>query len=341
MNFPALSTVRLDLITNDNHWNIHPFLCPALPAVLVESIKTAGILNPPLVHELEDGGYELISGRRRLVAARDILGLTACPCLVALPASRPQTLLSLLIEAQGLTGSFSVMEIAHFFRIGSRYLPDDELAKLYLLRLTGKTNTSLLKGYSRLLSLENEIQQFVHDSLITENMAYELVRLSSVDRFSLLDIFRDFQLGGGKQKRLFSLLRDISHRQESGISDLLQEPAVREILQHSEMNKPQKVQTLLTLLQQMATPSLHADEELFRSAINRLKLPGCCAVEHSQAFETDAVELVIRFADLDCLQRSWPALQRALLQEGLLNDSPDNRRRADPSHTAGSGPRSA
>jgi ParB family chromosome partitioning protein len=314
MNFPALSTIPLDLITDDNHWNIHPFLRSSCPPDLVESFKTAGILHPPLVYELEDGRYELIAGRRRLVATREILGLTACPCYIAPLPTLPQTLLSLLIEDQSLSNPFSVMETAHFFRIGRQYLPDDELAKLYLPRLTGKTNTSLLKSYRLLLSLEDEIQQFVHDSFITENMAYELVKLSPVDRLSLLGIFRDFQLGGGKQKRLYSLLRDITCRQETGISALLQELAVREILQHKEMNKPQKIQALMVLLQQMATPSLTADEEQFRSAINKLKLPACCAVQHSPAFETDAVELTIRFDDLDRLLRSWPALREVLPQ---------------------------
>jgi hypothetical protein len=335
MNLPAFSAVRLDRITDNNHWNIHPFLHSTCPADLMESFKSAGMLHPPLVHELEDGRYELIAGRRRLMAAREIWGLTACPCHIAPLATRPQTLLTLLVEAQSLSNPFSAMERAHFFRIGSRYLSDDELAKLYLPRLTGKANTSLLKGYRLLLALEDEIQQFVHDSFISENMAYELVRLSSADRYSLVDIFRDFQLGGGKQKRLFSLLRDISHRQETGFSTLLQEPSIREILQHKEMNKPQKIQTLLALLQQMATPSLCADEEQFRSAINRLKLPDCCTIQHSQAFETDAVELTIRFTDLDRLQRSWPALQRALPQDCLLSGSPDSRKSTDPCHTAG------
>ena len=109
-----------------------------------------------------------------------------------------ENLLSLLVEAQSLSNPFSVMETAHFFRIGGQYLPDDELAKLYLPRLTGKTNTSLLTRYRLLLTLEEEIQQFVHDSFIAETMAYELVKLNAADRYSLLGIFRDFPTRRGK-----------------------------------------------------------------------------------------------------------------------------------------------
>ncbi len=342
MNFPALSAIPVDRITDDNHWNIHPFLGSSCPADLTESFKTAGILHPPLVHELADGRYELIAGRRRLAASREIWGsTTACPCHVAPLLTGPETLLSLLVEDQSLSNPFSVMETAHFFRIGRQYLPDDELAKLYLPRLTGKTNTSLLTRYRLLLTLEEEIQQLVHDSLIAESMAYELVKLNAVDRFSLLGIFRDFQLGGGKQKRLYSLLRDITCRQQTGIPALLQEPAARQILEHEEMNKPQKIQALMALLQEMVSPSLSTDEEQFRSVITQLKLPACCTVQHSPAFETDAVELTIRFADLDRLLGSWPALREVLPPGCLLSDTPDSQRSTDPRHTAGSGPQSA
>jgi len=47
---------------------------------LAASIKKLGIINPLTVQEV-DGGYEVVAGHRRLLAARRA-GLVVCPCLV-------------------------------------------------------------------------------------------------------------------------------------------------------------------------------------------------------------------------------------------------------------------
>lgn len=312
MNFLTLAVVPLELITENEHWDIHPFLEPEIPVALAESFKLAGILQPPLVHEQRDGSYELIAGKRRILAAKKICGLSTCHCFVAPATTATDMLLNLLIEAQGISASFSPMEAAYFFKIGARYLSEEELARRYLPHLTGKNNPSLLKGYHLLLSLEDAVQQLVHGFFIPENMAYELVKLGSTDRLCLVRLFRDFQLGGGKQKRLFSLLRDIAQRQGTQISELIQGIEIKEILEHKEMNAPQKMQNLLAFLQQNRTPSLHADEEQFRSAISKLKFPSHCTARHSPAFETDSVELTIKFDNFDQLRKTWPAMQKTL-----------------------------
>lgn len=315
MNFSISSFVPLHLITENDHWNIHPFLDSEIPTGLAESFKNAGILQPPLIRDQGDGTFELIAGKRRLLAAKEICGLSSCHCFVVPLTTTPEVLLSLLVENQSLSAPFSPMEAAHFFRIGARYLQIEELARRYLPRLTGKTNLSHLKGYHLLLSLEQKVQLLVHSLFITENMAYELVKLGSADRLALIRLFRDFQLGGGKQKRLFSLLRDVAQRKEIQISTLIHCSEINEILQHKEMNNPQKMLNLLSLLQQTATPSLHADEEQFRSSVSKLKLPPSCTIQHSPAFEMDAVELTIKFDDFDRLRKAWPELQRTLQEK--------------------------
>lgn len=48
---------------------------------LVESIKQTGVLTPVIVRPVEAGGYEMISGHRRMHAAK-LAGLTAIPAII-------------------------------------------------------------------------------------------------------------------------------------------------------------------------------------------------------------------------------------------------------------------
>ena len=50
-------------------------------AQLIRSIADAGVLSPALARPLPDGGYELISGHRRLAACK-ALGMDTMPVIV-------------------------------------------------------------------------------------------------------------------------------------------------------------------------------------------------------------------------------------------------------------------
>ena len=50
-------------------------------AMIVESIRSVGVLVPAIVRPLEGGFYEIISGHRRKHAC-ELLGLLTLPCIV-------------------------------------------------------------------------------------------------------------------------------------------------------------------------------------------------------------------------------------------------------------------
>ena len=72
--------IKINLIeTNPNQPRTH-FDQTALEE-LAASIKNYGVIQPILVTEAEDGGFELVAGERRLRASK-IAGLTSIPCIV-------------------------------------------------------------------------------------------------------------------------------------------------------------------------------------------------------------------------------------------------------------------
>ncbi len=312
MNTLAFLPVKLHLIADSRRWDIHPFLPQEISADLAQSFQEMGILHPPLLFAQSDGTYEILCGRKRLHAARTICNLSECLCLVAPQTTTPSVLLSLIFASHRLSSPLSPMELAYFFSIGRQYQSLEELAQTFLARITGKSSVSLLRKYLQFLPLEKKIQQLVHSLFISEGMAQDLLKMNPEDRECLSGLFQDFQLGGGKQKRLFLLLRDICRQNSISIAKFVAKPEITGILRHREMNSPQKIQQLFILLQQLSTPSYQADEDSFRTQINQLKLPHFCEVRHRAAFETDEVMLTITFAGLELLRKSWPELHTVL-----------------------------
>ena len=272
-----------------------------------------GILRPPLALEGHDGRYELLDGRQRTAIARDILGLRQYPCFVV-PATTPaQFLLTMLLESQCCTAPLSPMEAAHFLNL-SRQVPvtAEHGGPLPDILLPERQGGTVSRRNERLLQLEDSLQEMVHTLFLSEAMALELLKLETEDRQRLAALFRTFGMGGGKQKRFYSLIRDIARRNATSIAAILDQPPIRDILLHQEMNQPQKVHAMLTVLQQLASPSLSAAEELFRQRAAALDPPPDCSIQHSQSFETDDVDLTIRFRDFSQLEQAWPTVRDML-----------------------------
>ena len=110
-------------------------------------------------------------------------------------------------------------------------------------------------------------------------------------------------MGDGKQKKFFSLIRDIAFRKGSSITAFLQKKDIRAILDHTEMNIPQQIHHLGSLLQQEINPSSSLAEEVFAQQVKTLRLPEKYQVSHSPSFEKDEITVSITFKDFaECQQ---------------------------------------
>ena len=69
------------------------------------------------------------------------------------------------------------------------------------------------------------------------------------------------------------------------------------ILNHNEMNVPQKIHHLGNLLQQAMTPASALAEGAFVKQVASLQLPANHSISHSPSFEKDEITLSITFKD--------------------------------------------
>lgn len=300
----SFTTIPLSAITITPHWNLHPFLDDTPSPALKQSFAESGILHPPLVQLAQDGTYELICGRRRLYALHHYFKQTITPCLIIPPAPSPITFLLYILTDQQLNGQLTPMETAFFLKYCLEQMEPREVTAFFLPRLGYKPQPTMLRQLISLLTLDEKIQRQIHHGLIIDKVAFELLELPPEDRSTLSTLFELLQPGTGKQKRLLLLSREIANRSDQTITSLFEEQEFRQILEHQEMNAPQKTHSLLELLQRKFYPRSSDAEHVFQDRVRQLKLPDNYELTHTLNFEKDTVYLTVSFPNLESFENS-------------------------------------
>lgn len=174
---------------------------------LATSIRTSGLLQPINVRPLEDGKYELISGERRLRAAR-MVGLSKLPCIVMDVSDEQSALFALIENVQRQNLDFFEEAEAVERLMTEHGLSQDEISKKL-----GKAQ-STLSNKLRLLRLPEDMRYKISSAGLTERHARALLLLpDNSARNRALDIIIDRHLNVAESEKLIS---DILKRRKSG-----------------------------------------------------------------------------------------------------------------------------
>lgn len=179
----------------------HPFLVrdDEQMAMIVESIRSVGVLVPAIVRPLEGGFYEIISGHRRKHAC-ELLGLLTLPCIVRdadrdaaivmmvdsnfqreeiLPSERAKAY-KMKLEAMKRQGARTDLTSDHVGQKLERKSSRDLIAE------NSPDSSSQIQRYLRLNELIPELLQMVDDHKIALTPASELSFLTKDEQQLLL-----------------------------------------------------------------------------------------------------------------------------------------------------------
>ncbi len=154
-------------------------------AELTLSIQSQGIIQPITVRKMGYDKYQLISGERRLKAAR-LAGLTEIPAYIRIANDEQMLELALVENIQ--REELNPLEIAISFQ---RLLDECKLKQEELSQKVGK-DRSTVANYIRLLKLPTEIQIAIRDSKISMGHARALINIDDV-RTQLVILHRIFE----------------------------------------------------------------------------------------------------------------------------------------------------
>ena len=146
---------------------------------LADTIKAVGILHPPLVRPLQNGDYELISGERRLRAAK-LAGLKKITVVVREASALFSAEAALIENIQ--RADLNPIEIAKALKSLMESLGINQEA--LSLRIGKKRST--IANYVRLLSLPSHIQHRIMSGEITMGHAKIILSLDNESKQNIL-----------------------------------------------------------------------------------------------------------------------------------------------------------
>ena len=173
---------------------------------LAVSVRTNGMLQPINVRKRSDGKYELISGERRLRAAR-MVGMTKLPCVVMDVSDEQSALFAIIENVQRQNLDFFEEAVA-IERLMTEYgLTQEEISKKL-----GKAQ-STLSNKLRLLRLPEELRDKISYAGLTERHARALLSLpDNATRGRVLDIIIERHLTVTESERL---INDVLRRKKA------------------------------------------------------------------------------------------------------------------------------
>ena len=163
---------------------------------MIESIRKVGAITPALARPMPEGGYELISGHRRLAACQ-VLGLETMPVIVR-EMSDDEAVIA-MVDANLQRETILPSEKAFAYKMKAEALAHQGFrADLTSVQLAPKlateqiaedagTSKDTIKRYIRLTNLIPEILQSVDEGRISFTPAVELSYLNEQEQYDLLE----------------------------------------------------------------------------------------------------------------------------------------------------------
>lgn len=160
--------------------------------LLVQSIKEFGVMTPVVVRPVKEGGYEIVSGHRRIHACRRA-GIEEIPALVR-DMERDSAVIFMVdsnIQREGLLPSEKAfaykMKVEALRHQGKRSVqPGQKSSRGAVAENAGESETQVQR-YIRLTNLEKPLLSLVDEGRIAFTPAVELSYLTQQEQLDLLE----------------------------------------------------------------------------------------------------------------------------------------------------------
>lgn len=236
---------------------------------MIESIRKVGTITPALARPLPDGGYELISGHRRLAACQ-VLGIETMPVIVR-EMSDDEAVIAMadanlqretILPSEKAFAYKMKLEAVKHQGVTSRQV-GEKLLSVTQVSKDSDDSERQIQRYIRLTYLIPELLSMVDDNKIAFNPAVEISYLDREEQLTLLDAINmnDCTPSHAQSIRLKKMSQD----------GLLTADAIYAILSEEKPNQKEQIKLPRDELRKYF-PQNYSDEQIKRDILKGLEL---------------------------------------------------------------------
>lgn len=286
-------------------------------APLKESIRSVGLINPPVLRKRPDYRYQIVCGYKRIRALRE-LGVDSVPCRLASPETSDESCLLLSLHDNVAHRELNPIEKSLALNRLLTYFSEEKIVRDFLPLLKLQPHITQFRLYQPLCLMDMPIRDAVIDGIIDVHSAHRLSRLDAESRECLAGLLIHLKLSVSKQAEVITTIAEISLRDGVAIKAVAGDPDIRSILANDKLNRPQKGDALLRYLRQKRYPRLSARERQVKGMLGRVPLPPGASIAPPPFFEDNRYCLSVYFT-------SWRELKEKLdkLDGAITEDLPE------------------
>jgi len=261
---------------------------------LKASIEKFGVINPPYLLKSPDNHFMVVAGYQRLMAVKE-LGLHDIVCHVLPDSFSLFNALLFNLNDNLIHRQLNNIEKGMILQRLTRFISTEEIVTNFMPILDIPSNKQQLELFLGLEELEERIKISVAMERLSIRVAGLLRYIEKNDRLEINDLFTSLKWSFNQQWETIQWIKEIASREGRSIKEIIDSKDIKEVLNNTAMNKPQKVKTIVKILKFRRFPSLSKAEKLFNKGISNLSLPLGVKIIPPPFFEGTDYKLEVRF----------------------------------------------
>ncbi len=312
------SSIELDLGRVDSEDDAFRISTALDFSALSQSIKEAGLINPPVVQPKTGDVYRIVSGFLRLDACMS-LGMSKLPVRAVDASVSDLECAVIAVTENASQRELNVLEQSRAFSMLGPDIPWNERVPLIkrALLLADSPNQRYVEQVESLCRMPDLIQKGVVDGAIALPTAVILNGMDKEQAMALAEVFCDMGLSLGKQRETLTLVKEIAAREDLSIIDVLECPDVLTILNDDNMDRNAKARLLRTYLKRRRFPSIMLAQETYEAEVKGLGLPKGVRLEAPPHFEGVVYSLKLDFHRIEDLSKKQDVIKDIIKMPGL------------------------
>ena len=292
--------------------------------LLQNSIERVGLLYPPYLYYNNNAQYyQIVCGLRRIRACITA-GWKEIPAHIIDPGSDEKELFLLSLYDNLSHRVLNPVEQARAALKLLAYDAEDTVIREYLPLMGLPPTEKTLNHLLCVARLEPAMQDAVAQGRLCEAAAVKLAHLEEDDQKALFRLFSQIHCSASKQEEIVSYCMDISLREETGCSTILQEREIQKIIAEDKLPLSQKGDRIRAHLRKRRFPRLSQREEKFLQQRKNLRLPAGVQLLPPPSFEGGRFRFEIEFNHTGDLQQKAEAVM-SMANNLLLKDIVENK----------------